>query len=318
MTTDNLVIIKGGTYNDIKKALRQWIELYSKDLPEDLTFQLFKNGRGNHIIKVDRRLDNESFFYLINYLNYPEGIEYKIDIEGFTTGKEENEFKNQNLSVYISPTDKEYDNVFVTTSENKTFIVDFGGKIKETREGRAFNYPTELVLENAEVIKINRKEIVQKEEKTNQTILDKRFKILSLIVFSLTLIGIIINQFDPQTCRKFSFFLGMGIGLWFLADYKILQSDKSYLYCLGIAIGYLIFILTINGGFNKGILDYGALYPIALLIVQKPTRLMYKTIFNREPVVDTQPPSYWDIPYMMILLFALIALPLIIMDSLIK
>lgn len=318
MTTDNLILINGGAYNDIKKALRQWIDLYSKDFPDGISFKIFKNGRGNHIVQADKSLDNERFFYLVNYLNYPEGIEYKIDIEGFTTGKGKNQLEGKKILVYISKTDKEYDNVFVTTSENQTFKVDFGGKITETRENKIFNYPTDLILDYPETIKINRKTNVQKEEEINEKRLEKRFKLFSIITFSLIIIGLIIHLFDPELFRKVSFFLGMGIGLWFFGDFKLLQSDKFYLYCFGIATGYFLFILVLNGDFNKGILDFGALYPITLLIVQKPTRILYKTIFNREPEVDRPPKSYWDIPYMMILFFALAALPFIIMDILIK
>ena len=85
---DNLITIKGGVYNDIKKALKQWIELYNDQLQDELTFELYKNGRGNHIIKADNRLDNELFYYLVNYLKYPKNIEYNIKIEGFTIGKD--------------------------------------------------------------------------------------------------------------------------------------------------------------------------------------------------------------------------------------
>ncbi|MPR36154.1 hypothetical protein [Salmonirosea aquatica] len=318
MTTDNLIIIKGGAYNDIKKALRQWIDLYSKDLQDDLTFQIFKNGRGNHIIQADKKLDNDRFFYLVNYLNYPEDIKYKIEIEGYTTGKDNNQLKGKDLLVFISLTDKEYDNVLVTTSENENFKVDFGGKITETRDKRIFNYPTDLILKYPETININRKEIEHKEEKINEISIHKRFKILAIIAVSLTLIGIIINQIDPQIFRKFSFFLGMGIGVWFFLDYKMLQSDRHYLCSFGIAIGYFLFILTNNGEFNKSVLDYGALYPLTLLLVQKPARLIYKATLNREPVVDRPPPTFWDGVYMIILFFGFGVLPFLIIDSLTK
>lgn len=318
MITENLIIIKGGAYNDIKKALRQWIDLYSRDLEDDLTFQIFKNGRGNHIIRADKRLDNERFFYLVNYLNYPEEIEYTINIEGYTKGKDKNQLKDKDLLLYISPTDKEYDNVFVTTSENENFKIDFGGKITETSDRRLFDYPTNLILEYPEIIKINRKEIEHKEEKINEKSIDERFKIIATIGVSLTLIGIIINQTDPQIFRNFSFFLGMGIGVWFFSDYKMLQSNRHYLYSLGIAVAYLLFIIINNGDFSKSVLDYGALYPLTLLIIQKPARLIFKTSLNREPVVDRPPPTFWDGVYMIILFLGFGVLPFIIMDSLTK
>jgi hypothetical protein len=316
--TDNLIIIKGGAYNDIKKALRQWIELYSKDLEDGLTFQLFRNGRGSHIVQADNRLDNERFYFLINYLKYPENIEYKIDIEGFTVGKENNELKDKQLLVYISSTDEEYDNVFVTTSENENFKVDFGGKITDTREKKIFRIPTELNMEYPETIKVNKKVSFKKKETINETSLDKRFKMLSLITVCLLIIGIMINQIDTHISIKYSLLFGMGIGLWFFADYKLLQSDKHYNYCLVIAIGYFIVVMSFVGDFNKKILDYGALYPIAVLLIQKPTRLLYKMAFNREPVVDRPPPTFWDGVYMAILFFGFAALPFIIMDNLTK
>lgn len=314
--TDNLIIIKGGAYNDIKKALRQWIELYSKDLQDGLTFQLFKNGRGNHIIQADKRLDNERFYYLINYLNYPENIEYTIDIEGLTIGKENNLLKDKQLLVYISSIDKEYDNVFVTTSQNENFKIDFSGKITDTRENKIFQIPTEFNLENPETIKVSQEVISQNKVKINEASLNKRFKVLSLIAFGLFIIGIIINQIDNHTFIKYSLFYGIGIGLWFFGDYKLLQSDKHYIYCLVIALSYLIVVMSFTGGFNKKILDYGALYPITVLIIQKPTRFLYKMVFNREPVVDRHPPSFWDVVYIGILFLGFAALPFIIMDSL--
>lgn len=317
MITENLILIKGGAYNDIKKALRQWINLYSPDLQDGLTFHIFKNGSGNHIIQADKRLDNERFFYLVNYLKYPEDIEYNIEIEAYTTGKGNYQLSGKDILVYNSPFDKEYDKVFITTSENENFKIDLGGKIKETSHKWIFNYPTGLILENPETIKINQKEIENKAEKINEKSINKSFKVLSIITLSLTLIGIIIHQIDPLNFSEFSFLLGMGIGLWFFADYKMLQSDRHYLYSFGIAIGYFLYILTNNGEFNKIILA-GALSPLTLLIVQKPARLIYKAMLNREPIFDRPPQTFWDGVYMMVLLFGLVVLPFILIDNLIK
>lgn len=318
MTTDNLIVIKGGAYNDIKKALRQWIELYSKDLQDGLTFQLFKNVPGCHIIQADKRLDNERFFYLINYLEYPEGIDYKIDIEGYTTGKENNRLKGRSLLVYISQTDEEYDNVFVTTPENENFKVDFGGKITETREKKFFKIPNDFILENPETIKVSKKEIIQKEDKALENKLDKRFKVLSLTAFSLLLIGIFIDLFYTQVFIKYSFFLGMGIGLWFFTDYKMLQSDNHFNYCSLIAIVFLIIMTIFTGESNTDFFAYGWLYPLTVLIIQKPARLIYKAILKREPVVDRPPPTFWDGVYMTILFFGFAILPFVFMSFLIK
>lgn len=318
MKVDNFIIIKGGAYNDIKKALRQWVDLYYQDMEEDFTFQLFKNGRGNHLIQADKRLDNQRFYYLINYLNYPEGIQYKINIQGFTTGKENNVLQGKNLLVYISTTDTEYDNVFVTTSENENFKIDFSGKITATRERKLFEIPTDLHPDQPEIIKNTRKELSKKEEESNKISIDKRFRVISIIAPALLLLSLIVHQYYNPAFMDFSFLLGMIMGVWFYGDYKMLQSDKHYFYCLAIALTYLLYIVKINGGFNKDILHYGALYPLTVLIIQKPARLLFKAILDREPVVDKPPPTFWDFVYMMILLFGLSYLPFIMMHFLIK
>ncbi len=318
LTIDNLIVIKGGAYNDITKALRKWIELYSKDLQDGLTFQLFKSGCGKHIIQVDKRLDNERFYYLINYLNYPEGIEYKINIEGFTRGKEENKLKDKNLLVYISPTDKDYDNVFVTTSGNETFKVDFGGKITETQESKTFNMPTDLTFEKPDLLIVNKKESIKKKNIPDKSSIEKRFKWISLVALCLTLISLVVSIYDPHAFVKFTFFLGIGIGVWFFGDYKMLQLDKYYIYGLLISTGFLGYAIFVKQelNFNVGIVDLGALYPLTLLVIQKPTRLIYKYFLNREPVVDRPPPTFWDGVYILILFLGFTVLPFIIMDSL--
>ncbi|WMJ75395.1 hypothetical protein RCC89_19850 [Cytophagaceae bacterium ABcell3] len=318
MTVDNLIIIKGGAYNDVKRALKQWIDLYSNDLEDGLTFKLFKNGRGNHMIQADERLDNDKFYYLINYLKYPEGVDYKIDVEGFTVGKDDNLLKGRRLLVYISQSDKDYDNVFVVTNENNSYKVDFGGKILKALESRVFVFPVNLSFENPEILKINQKEFAKKKLETNKSYIDKRFKLISVIVLGLMLISAFTCFYDQKVFIKFTFFIGLGLGVWFFGDYKMLQSNKYYAYCLLLSIAFLSYSILINQELNlkDGIIDLGALCPIALLIVQKPTRFIFKSLLNREPVIDRPPPTFWDGVYTVILFLSFVIVPFIIMDSL--
>lgn len=319
MTIDNLIIIIGGSYNDIKKALQQWIELYSEDLSTDLTFELYRNGRRNHIIKADDRLDNERFYYLINYLNYPEGIEYKIDIEGFTTVNEQKELQNQKILVYISANDTEGDNVFAVTSDNETFKIDFGGKVIRVNNIKTYKTPDIPQLSNPEIIRPNKKQASNNRKEKSKDNPEKRFRIISLIALGLLIISLLTLLKDNHTFFKATFFVGMGLGVWFFGDYKMLQVDKYYLYCLFIAIIFLSYGLLIKKQFSDSVLklaDLGSLYPISLLIVQKPLRLIYKKILKREPVIDRPPPTFWDFIYTILLFLAFAVLPLIIMDNL--
>lgn len=315
---ENLILIKNGSYSDIKKALTQWIELYADDLQSDFTFHLFKNGRGNHVIQADERLDNTRFYYLVNYLSYPVGIEFLFDVEGFTTGKDDDQLKDKRLSVYIFPTDTEYDNVFVTTSDNENFKVDFGGGITRVNESRTYQPPPELKLENPEVVKVKQGKKVQERDLGGETALAKRFNILAAIAISLLFVGYLTLYIDPSFFRTFSIALGAALGMWFFADHVMLRSNKYYIYCLGIAFGYLAMIVLILNRLDRSVADYGAIYPLSLLLVQKPTQFLFKSVIKREPIVDTPPRSFWDVIYMFILLLGMTALPFIILDHLLR
>lgn len=317
LTIDNFIVIKGGTYSDIKKALIQWIELYSKDLQDDFTFKLFKNGHEKYIIQADKRLDNERFYFLINYLNYPEGIEYKIDIEGFTTGRAENKLKNKNLLIYISLTDTDIDNVFVTTSDEENFKIDFGGKITGTHETKSFILPTDLRLEKPDIFTVNKKDLSKEEHVIDKSNIDKRFKFITLFALSLILISLIVSIYNTAAFLKFTFFVGMGISLWFFGDYKMLQLNKYYFYCLLISLAFLGYAILVRQvlNFNIKITDLGALYPLTLLVIQKPARLIYIYFLKREPVVDKPIPTFWDGVYTILLFLGIAVLPFIMMAN---
>jgi hypothetical protein len=174
MTLFNLIVIEGGYYNDIKKALEQWINL-TDALLNELTFKLYKNGSCKYLIQTDERLSNEHFYSLVNYLNYPEDIEYKIDIKGFTIGTDNNILKNKKLLVFIPPTDVEFDNIYVVTSENENYQIDFNGKIKKSRERQIYRQPTGLTFGNPAILKVQKKREYLTEKQKN--------KILKIILF---------------------------------------------------------------------------------------------------------------------------------------
>ncbi|MCL2593884.1 MAG: hypothetical protein FWD82_11080 [Defluviitaleaceae bacterium] len=313
MTTDNLIVIKGGAYNDVKKALRQWINLYSKDLQDDLVFNLFKSGRGEHIIQVDERLNNDLFFYLVNYLEYPEGINYKINIEGFTTGKENNILKDKKMLVYISPIDKEGDNVFVTTSENENFKVDFGGKITAIRNEKKFEQPVGLLFENPEILKIDQREFKQKQKVETSHNLDKRFKIISIILIILYLSTFFIHFVlrDEFLFYMSTITLSVGIWWWLLWDLEMLLDNKGYLKCLGVAVLCWIYgiVLSSQAG-TSAFMGFGLL-PLSGLVMQKPARYIHLRLFKEEPILS------YNVFYSIILLLGSVALTISI-TSIIK
>lgn len=315
MTTDNLIIIKGGSYDNIKKALLQWVELYSENLDTNLTFELYKNGRESHIIKADGRLDNERFNYLVNYLYYPEGIEYKIQIEGFTTEYNHKELLNKKLLVFISDNDTEADNVYAVTADNETFKIDFSGRIIRVNSSKTYRIPYINQLSNPEIIKSNKKEAYQKRQEKSQNNPKKRFRIISIITLSLTIVSLLALFKDTETFFHATLCIGMGLGLWFFIDYKMLQDSRYYLYSFSIAITFLGYGILIQKQFPNLKLDpveLGSLYPIWLLTLQIILRLTFKQLFNREPVVEKPIPTFWDGVYTLMLFTGFTSLPFIL------
>ncbi|MEM8892360.1 MAG: hypothetical protein AAGD28_30555, partial [Bacteroidota bacterium] len=113
MTIENTIIVRGGAYRDVKRALQAWINLSADNLLKDICFEMYRNGRGNHVIKTDSRLPNIQFFYLLNYLSYPMNITYKAQVTGYIQGEEKRDWPAEKLMVYISEKDTEYDNIFL-------------------------------------------------------------------------------------------------------------------------------------------------------------------------------------------------------------
>jgi hypothetical protein len=324
MNKDNLIIIKGGSHSDIKKALQQWIELYSTDLETDIKFELYKTGQEGHLIVADKKLDNERFNYLVNYLRYPEGIKYEISIDGYVTAIDTKLYPknllNKKLHIYIPEDDKEFDNVFVSTDENEVYKIDFGGKVSKINEYKTFKLP-EIdfdLLSRPEKITLNKTEIeVKKKEKLKASI-EKRFKIILIIIIALsalnTLSLFVIENYDISTFT--TFLLSFGIGAWLIGDYEVLQLRKYYNYCFLLAVAIFCYGLIIRHFllYDNYMSNFGFLFPLILLILQKPLRLIYIKKFNKEPIVEKEAPIFWAGIYSFILFFSTMAIIFLLIE----
>ena len=321
MNTDNLIKIKGGSYDDIKKALQQWIMLYSRDLESNIKFELYKIGQENYLIAADKRLNNEKFNFLINYLRYPEGIKYNISIEGYSTVLDEKLYPknllNKKIIVYVPDNDKEYDNVFVTTEDNETFKIDFGGKVMRQNESKTFfiqDIDTTL-LQRPEKIVLNKQELAEIEKERSEKNLKKRFRIVLALIIIVAAINSLSLFVIPHSeiATISTFILVYIVGVWFHWDYKMLRIDKYYIYSFIVAIVDLFYGLLIREHLsdNDIILCYGFYFPVIYLIVQKPLRLFFIRKFDREPIIERDS-SLWDGAYGIALIFLTVGIVSII------
>jgi hypothetical protein len=288
---DNLIFISGGTDSNIKKALRQWMKAYSDELPDDLIFYFYKNGQGKHIIKADERLDNWLFYFLVNYLNYPEGIKHTFEVEGFTSGNNDDILKNEKLLVYILPDDECGDNVYITTSENKNYKVDFGGKITEASETKIYRLPATQHLENPEIVKINKELISKKHKEKSIKNTKKRFNVITLIILIAFILNIIVPKFLNilYLFEDTTFFIFFGVGFWFFWDTELLKSNSLFMKCVLIALGCLVYEYYLINYFQQSAFKPVSIFsfsPLIFLVVQWPTRRLFKFIFKCEPKTD--------------------------------
>ncbi|MCH8486851.1 MAG: hypothetical protein LAT75_08295 [Candidatus Cyclonatronum sp.] len=320
MPFDNLILIKGGAYNKIKKALKDWLELYSDTVQEGLIFQIFKKEKGFHIIQVDKILDNEIFFSLINYLKYPVGIEYKITIEGFTIGKAIKCLRDKNLLVYISPYNIEYDNVLLVTSDNINFKVDFDGNVTKVADTKIYWIPEGFQFEIKETITFAKSNLKNTESKKSTIKTAKRFRIISLIIVALissTYLTLIISQ-ELKLFYDYTSVIGVGIWFWFWADDIMLRENKLYKYCIYISISFAIYgvlLHSLYGHLIFSLILWSSLLPLTILIMQKPLRHLYLKNFKKEPIINSMG-KLSDFFYTLILFFGSLFIPMLLIDLL--
>ncbi len=314
--TTKIIRIKGGARADVRKALQQWIDLYSDNLPDNFQLQLYKGKTADHVVEADSRIDNDSFFYLVNYLNYPEDIHYTVNIEGFIRG-ESRKLKDQNLLIYIPATDDEYDNVFAVTQDGKHYKIGFDGKIREVAGSKKFASPPDESLSDPLKMKVSEKKA------PNETAsIQKRFKIISRIALIALIANLMIPSFwhDIGLFEQTSWSVFFAITLWFIMDYEMLQSDSLYLKCLLIAIGVFLYGYFLHHShmyltpISKSAITI-SLCPLTFLLIQWPTRKLYIELFNREPKIESRG-KFADSVYTALLLITSIILPFQVIDYL--
>ncbi|MBP6978602.1 MAG: hypothetical protein KBB71_09835 [Lentimicrobiaceae bacterium] len=153
VANDKIVIVKDASENDIKKILQEFCNSYNKE-----TFQavprLTKITDKKFAVTFPYDINFEIFCYFINYVNYPMGFDRNFEAIGWTTTKQSDTWIteksiNKNVMLYISDFDKEYDNVFLTTSDNIGYKLGFAmGEEKQLLDRPEKNYVRQPISNN--------------------------------------------------------------------------------------------------------------------------------------------------------------------------
>jgi len=124
---DKIIVIKGAGYDDIENAVQQFSLKYDIDAA---TLRINKVAVSATTITFPFDIAFDRFCFLVNYLYYPEHIIYSADIKAWAMLSKVDEWADVQLAgkkimIYIPPDDKEYDNVFMTTTDNEGYKMTF-------------------------------------------------------------------------------------------------------------------------------------------------------------------------------------------------
>ncbi|WP_430965257.1 hypothetical protein [Spongiimicrobium sp. 2-473A-2-J] len=320
MPTRDFVVVRDVPYKDVKSALTQWIALYADQLSQQLRFHLYRQD-AYHVISVDGELNNELFFFLVNYLKYPENIRYDVDVAGFTTGDASGKLEGQDVLVYIPEEDTEYDVVYVVTGAQAHYKIDFGGGMHPLKEGRTYTDAAVDFSGSPEVLKVS-KRISDKTVRKGISFFEVgwRFKFMVALVLAALIIHFLLPSIinDPKLYDKTSTLLYFGVGMWFFMDAEMLQKDSRYLACLVIAFAIFVYGFHVKEQLQSRLtnrIEPFIIMPLTLLMLQWPSRRLYKLLFKREPAVDKKG-KFADMVYSLVLVFGAIFLPFLIVDFL--
>lgn len=297
--------------------MKQWIELYQKDLKDNLSFELHSIEKGKHLIIVDDQLSNEHFFFLVNYLKYPEGIDYHIDINGYTLLENK---ENTPIQVFIPDNDTEFDNIQYVTENSTIFKCDFGGTTTNVKSSNKTYTPFPTIQNSNLKTKLS----TSKKNKSDKKNIDKAHENfiggirISIFLF-IILIGcyFVFNQVFNFCFTALSFCFTM----WLHFDYKVLQRLNLFFKLLAFSVMILVlphFLIIDLDKSSRFMIEFSSIMPFTFLITQYPLRLLFKEIMKREPIVKKPAPTFADGTYAIILFILMLASPLAFYTYIIK
>ena len=129
IANDKIVIIEDVSENDINKILQEFCNSYNKETYQAIP-RLTKLSDKKFAVTFPYDINFEIFCFFINYVNYPMGFDRHFKTIGWTTTKSTDiwiteKSVNKNVMLFVSDNDTEYDNVFLTTSDNIGYKLGF-------------------------------------------------------------------------------------------------------------------------------------------------------------------------------------------------
>ena len=158
---DKIVLIENVKSEDLKNAIQKFCNNYNQ---ENLTvlplLTIFSENK--FVITFPYDTDFGTYCYFINYMYYPNDIFHKPIIKAWTSTKQNddwmtNEIVNKNVMLFIPSDDKDYDNVYLTTSDNIGYKMGFA----MGEEKQKLNNPRQTYVEPINLEELKGKEGIQ-------------------------------------------------------------------------------------------------------------------------------------------------------------
>ncbi|SDY16483.1 hypothetical protein SAMN05444411_1461 [Lutibacter oricola] len=151
---DKFILIKKIQFEHLEQAIQQFCNNYNKD--KFLALPRLYKFENEYVITFPYDVSFEYYCYFINYLEYPHELthrpDYKPEIKAWSTTKINDkwmkpEIVDKKVMIFIPEWDEENDNVYLTTENNKCFLMGFaigesGIKLKKT----IFDYESNPIL----------------------------------------------------------------------------------------------------------------------------------------------------------------------------
>lgn len=294
-STHQLIISK----EPVHAPLKEWIDLYTDQLASNTTFTIYADSDGYQVVKCSKVLDNELFFYLVNYLALACPVVHRKEVRGYTTGTDAPELSGKKLMVYIPEQEQDYDNVTAITPNEEAYTIDFGGKITPASTQDCFIAPPGLSdFNTVKTLRVGNVKPTRLPEKNNpsQSVSIVKKLILGIMgVIVLFLLAVMMQS-------KFRFFLPLSLFVYLSCDYQRLRKLKGYLLLFGVTTVCTLLFTWARNHYEDTLIEFFLFFPLSLLLVQPLLRGVFIALAEREPVVEKPAPSIADFLYTMALL----------------
>lgn len=129
---DKLIVVSNVNHNDVKNALVKFCNMYNNENYAALP-RLVQLSPDTFAITFPYDVEFSVFCFAVNFMGYPTDITWNSKVTAWATTKAGDEWiideiKGKKVMLFLAEGDKEYDDVFLTTSENIGYKLGFAAR----------------------------------------------------------------------------------------------------------------------------------------------------------------------------------------------